>query len=170
MKDKWSIWYKDAADETRFQDSDTTTYEIAAKFLADMKTVEDWGCGYGGFKPFCKGQYTGVDGSKTPYVDKIVDLCTYTSAPEGIVMRHVLEHNYSWDQVLTNAISSAKKKLCLIFFTPLGETTEELRFTEDVGVPDLSLAKKDVEKYLKGCKWETIKHRHETVYLITKKK
>jgi hypothetical protein len=101
---------------------ETATYQMAAAFLADVDTVEDWGCGAGGFKRFCLAPtYRGIDGSRTPHADEIVDLCAYRSTAEGILLRHVLEHNPRWLTMLDNALASFTRKLCLILFTPLSQ-------------------------------------------------
>jgi hypothetical protein len=74
--------------------------------------VEDWGCGGGGFRRFCLSpRYIGLDGSKTPFADKIVDLCTYSLIAPGIMMRHILEHNYEWERILVSAVRSFQEKL-----------------------------------------------------------
>lgn len=106
--------------------ADATTYLMAAAFLADIDEVEDWGCGSGGFRQFCPGKYIGLDGSQTPFADKIVDLCTYRSTATGIMMRPVLEHNYQWEMILKSALDSFRKKFCLILFTPFVEETKEI--------------------------------------------
>jgi hypothetical protein len=171
MLGEWNNWYRDA-EPSRFQDSDTTTYELAAKFLQDMKEVEDWGCGFGGFKQFYTGKYIGVDGSKTPYVDVVADLRYYISYVDGIMMRHVLEHNYEWDKVLSNALASFRKKMCLILFTPYATETHEIKHNKDAGVdvPDLSFKQEDIETYLIGYRWALTSHKNEHIYFITKDK
>jgi hypothetical protein len=139
-----------------FHYGDTVTYRMAAAFLADVIEVEDWGCGAGGFKRFCRARYVGLDGSKTPFADRIVDLCTHTSRVEGIFMRHVLEHNYSWKEILDNAVSSFTKKLCLVLFTPFGPETREIAHNRArvVDVPDLSFCRADIEGRFAGLRWE----------------
>jgi hypothetical protein len=180
MTGKWDRWYKGVSkkDIGAFRYGDTETYTMAAKFLADIKEVEDWGCGLGGFKRFYKGKYIGIDGSKTPFTDKVVDLRTYKSNVEGVMMRHVLEHNYDWDNVLTNAVASFNKKMCLILFTPFSPKTHEIahNLVHGVDVPDISFKRKDIEKHFSEYKWKLVaniptKHayRVEHVYFITKK-
>ena len=155
---KWDELYKELLpqDMGAFHYGDTVTYRMAAAFLADVIEVEDWGCGAGGFKRFCRARYVGLDGSKTPFADRIADLCTYTSRVEGIFMRHVLEHNYSWKQILDNAVSSFTKKLCLVLFTPFGPETREIAHNRArfVDVPDLSFCRADIEGRFAGLRWE----------------
>jgi thioredoxin reductase len=175
MLGKWDNWYKDI--KTRKSFGDKTTYKLAANFLADIDEVEDWGCGTGYFKQFYKGKYIGVDGTDNLFVDKVVDLRTYQSNVDGILMRHVLEHNHEWQDILSNAVASFNKKLCLIIFTPFTKTTQEIAHNKKHGVdvPDISFSKKDIQYYFKNLKWrlqENIKTRKgygvEYIYYIEK--
>ena len=154
MLGKWDKWYKDTKAVVTF--GDTRTYKLAADFLADMKEVEDWGCGAGGFKQFYKGKYIGIDGTKTPFVDKVADLRRYKSSVDGIIMRHVLEHNYDWQKILFNAILSFRKKFCLILFTPFVKDTHEIAYNKKHGVdaPDIAFNKKDIERFFVGLNWK----------------
>ena len=73
--------------------------------------IEDWGCGTTYARKFVtKGSYVGIDGSPTDATNKVVDLRQYTSAADCIFMRHVLEHNTHWQEILTNAIGSFQQK------------------------------------------------------------
>ena len=159
MLSKWDGWYSDLTEKDMgaFRYADTVTYQMAAAFLMDMDEVEDWGCGAAGFKRFFRGRYTGVDGSHTPFADKIVDLREYTSDTQSIMMRHVLEHNYDWPLVLNNALSSFQEKMCLVLFTPFVEKTQQIAHNAawGVDVPDLSFARNDIEGFMKihGCDW-----------------
>ena len=160
MIGKWDKWYEGVSknDMGAFRYGDTETYQMGAKFLADIKEVEDWGCGLGGFKKFYKGKYIGVDGSWTPFTDKIVDLRKYKSNVDGIMMRHVLEHNYEWEKVLSNAIASFNKKMCLVLFTPFSSKTHEIahNLVHGVDVPDISFSRKDIERHFDGYRWELV--------------
>lgn len=178
MLGKWDKWYKNIKTMGSFRYGDTITYKLAADFLADISEVEDWGCGTGGFKRFYKGKYTGIDGSANPFVDKIADLREYRSKIDGIVMRHVLEHNHDWKEVLTNAIASFNKKLCIIIFTPFSEDGTKIIGNDSkygVDVPHISFAKKDIENYLEGLEWRMESHKTKTyfgleyIYYIEKK-
>lgn len=159
---KWNEWYKGIPDKdpTPSLYAEATTYRMAASFFSDIDTVEDWGCGRGGFKIFCLGQYVGVDGSRTPFADKIVDLCNYKTRVDGILLRHVLEHNYQWEDVLSNAVKSFDHKLCIVLFTPFADQTREIAHNRHIGVdvPDLSLAKVEIEKHLHGLNWKLVEN------------
>ena len=155
MLGKWNKWYDGKTKQGSFRYGNTVTYQRAADYMADIDILEDWGCGMGGFKRLFKGNYTGLDGSKTPFVDKVVDLREYTSSVDGIVLRHVLEHNYDWEKILENAVNSFQKKLCIIIFTPFVEETKEIAHNKRFGVdcPDIAFYEEDIEKYFKDFAW-----------------
>lgn len=147
---KWDLWYRELTPTPgAYRYSDTVTYELGSRFLADCAVVEDWGTGAGGFKRF-RPDAVGVDGSNTPHAEKkYVDLVRYVSPCDGIFMRHVLEHNYDWKPILKNALASAGKKLCLVLFTPLSDSgTREIAHNRmhGVDVPDLSLGRDELQR------------------------
>lgn len=125
-----------------FPYGDDTTYRLAARYLQECERVEDWGCGPGWFKQFlAPGQVVGVDGSPSPAVDKVRDLVYYTSETEGLLLRHVLEHNELWRQILNNAMRSFTRRMVLVLFTPmatLGEGTRQIAWNPGYGVPDIA--------------------------------
>lgn len=140
---KWNFWYKKLPPiPSEFYYGNTVTYSKAAEFLKDCDIVEDWGVGAGGFLRY-RADAIGVDGSSTPFAQKQnVDLKYYTSKCDGINMRHVLEHNYCWEDILKNALISATKKLAIVLFTPFSDNeTVEIahNLIHGVDVPDLSL-------------------------------
>lgn len=154
---KWNDWYRDykpVAHDMRLY-GDPTTYRIAAAFLSDIDLVEDWGCGLGGFRQFCLTKYRGLDGSKTPFADQIVDLCTYRSEAPAILLRHVLEHNHDWLQVLRGAVASFQRKLCVVVFTPFAPVTKVIAENKMPAgsVPDISFDRDDIERELAGLQW-----------------
>jgi len=149
--DKWNEWYKDLDKNTpsAMRYGDTVTYSKGYEFLKDCNVIEDWGCGAGGFKRFfadTPNKYRGIDGSNTPFADIKADLVAYTSVTEGLFMRHILEHNYQWKDVLQNAINSFTKKMCLVLFTPFVDNTKEIahNLQHGVDVPDLSFSKEEI--------------------------
>lgn len=168
MLGKWDGWYKGVNTMGSFAYGNTVTYQLAADFLADMPEVEDWGCGTGGFKRLYSGKYTGLDGSANPFVDKVVDLGEYRSSVDGIVMRHVLEHNYAWPQVLAGAVASFKKKFCLIIFTPFRDTTHQIAHEgkHGVDVPTIAFRKKDIEQFFTGLTWREESLKTRTYYKV----
>lgn len=121
---KWDALYKGATEQRRYGEHDVT-YQVAANWLAGL-TVEDWGCGLGWFRKFHQGPYTGVDGSHSRFADKIAELTEYKSECEGILLRHVLEHNADWETVLSNALQSCTKRMAIVLFIPVGSQTKVL--------------------------------------------
>ena len=132
---------------------DDATYKSGIAFLDGHGTIEDWGCGFGNARAFVtKSEYFGIDGS-SPYADKVVDLSTYRSDVECIYMRHILEHNVAWRDILTNAVASFRKRMVLVIFTPLAETTRVIATSDNitsVPVPDISFRKEDLTEYLRA--------------------
>lgn len=142
MLSNWTPWYLNADKQLPY--GDTVTYFMAEDWLRGLD-VEDWGCGYGWFKNVHYGNYKGIDGTNSRWCDKVEDLRTYKSSSPGILLRHVLEHNHDWKQVLDNAVASFTKKLCIILFTPLVDETKVI--VEDVcglGVPDIAFNLSDI--------------------------
>src|SRR5665213_1564617 len=91
---------------------DSRTYQLAADWVASCDSVEDWGCGLGWLRKFISEEaYLGVDGSHSPFADVIDDIATRQTSCEGLVMRHVIEHNYNWADILDNAVNSFTKRL-----------------------------------------------------------
>lgn len=175
MLGKWDEWYKKINKMGSFRYGNTPSYQLAEDFLSGLK-VEDWGCGTGGFRRVHTAEYIGIDGSKNPFVDVVVDLRHYRSKVPGIMMRHVLEHNYDWEKVLENAVRSFKKRMCIVIFTPFQERTGEIGHNRSVGVnaPTIAFKKEDIEEHFGGYKWrlETIKSKTaygvENIYYIQK--
>ena len=122
---KWSPWYNEiayGADPAPY--ADTATYQMGADWLTGCANVEDWGCGTGWARQFFNtSQYTGVDGTASPFADHVADLTVYRSSVDGVFMRHVLEHNHQWRRVLDNAVQSFRKRMVLILFTPMVDNT-----------------------------------------------
>lgn len=169
---KWDPWYSELEKPEPYGDS--TTYELGAAFLRDCEVVEDWGCGRGWLRNYIAPErYRGLDGSYSRFADRIVDLCGYRSSVDGVFIRHVLEHNYNWRPILSNAIAAAQRRLVLIIFTPFGESEKELAYCEAVGVPDLSLRRSDVIESFGNRTWSTTRlktathYEYETVFFVS---
>jgi hypothetical protein len=179
---KWDNWYKDlGTTPSAYKYSETETYKIAADFLRGLDVVEDWGVGAGGFLNHLPNAI-GVDGSDTPFAHKkFIDLCNYTTLANGIHLRHVLEHNYNWQKILNNALSSAVNKVVVTLFIPLSDSeTKELahNLKHGVDVPDLSISKKEFNEILESfspklVEVQTLKtptgYGVEIIYKVTKK-
>src|SRR5438105_15608245 len=91
--------------ENPLQDGAEVTYEVAAEWLKGLD-VEDWGCGLAWFRRYATGRYLGIDGSESRFCDRTADLTKYVSNTPGLLLRHVLEHNYNWPAILDNAVAS----------------------------------------------------------------
>jgi hypothetical protein len=119
---------------------DPTTMEVAAAFLAapEVRVVEDWGCGFGGFSKYVAEhqKYVGIDGSLSPFARLHVDLTEYKSSADGILVRHVLEHNRQWAKLLDNAVTSFGHRMVLVIFTPFQEETGIIKTHEGWGAGD----------------------------------
>jgi hypothetical protein len=102
------------------------TYRRGAAYLAGVGLVEDWGCGAAHFKRFVPaGCYRGVDGRPSASCDVAADLAAYSSAADGIFLRHALEHDLRWRRILRNALASFRRRMVLVVSTPFVRSTEE---------------------------------------------
>lgn len=152
MIGKWDRW--NATPEPAPYDL-SPTYEMGAEWLAGCTLIEDWGCGRGWFATLIQpAQYRGVDGSPSHACSVVADLRDYRSEVPGIFMRHILEHNYDWREVLENAAASAQERLFIVLFTPLGARTQEINYTYEVGVPDISFRLDDLTDVLEDWRVE----------------
>ena len=128
-----------------------TTYEKAGEWLSGM-LVEDWGCGYCFARKYMQS-YRGIDVG-CPLADKNINLSDYNSSVDGILIRHVLEHDYGWRNIIKNAVGSFHKRLCVVFFIPPNEKEDSLHSVEAaIDCPVLSISKSDFESILTagGC-------------------
>ena len=154
------------------------SYQLASIFLEDCEVVEDWGCGFATFSRFCLSpNYLGIDGSESPAADMIVDLREYTSDADGILLRHVLEHNPTgWRQILSNAVQSFSKKMVLVIYTPFGDVTRNIRreIPRDTKVPvAISFRKEDITSCIPpDVTWFTVVGEplaeYETMFFLQK--
>jgi hypothetical protein len=175
---KWDSYYESLDSPDHY--GDTPSYEMGVDFLSSCDVVEDWGCGKGWFEHLVGDafQVIALDGSATPFADKVVDLESYVSSVDGIFMRHVLEHNYNWKKILENALASFKKRFFLAIFTPMsdGDEAVQLAFVPGYEVPDLSLPESVVEdlieesgsSFSKSSFKSNVAYGVETVYEIQK--
>lgn len=131
---------------------DNQSYVKGMAFLEGCATIEDWGCGTAWARQFIpKGsKYIGVDGSGSKFIDKVEDLVLYRSQVDGIFMRHVLEHNLDWEEILKNFVASFTKKASLVFFTPWRDKTEAVLADGVRGIYDVLFKKEDITKHFEG--------------------
>lgn len=140
---KWASWHQGVVAPTPY--ADTLTYKLGADWLATCSLVEDWGCGLGWLRTMIPPErYRGIDGTQTPFTDEVVDLTTYQSHVPGVFMRHVLEHNRDWRDVLDNAMASFTERMVLILFTPMAQTTHEVAWYQELEVPDIAFRHEDI--------------------------
>ena len=88
-------------------------------------------------------EVTAPDMPEGESVDVVADLRDYRSEVHGILMRHVIEHNYDWQKVLDNALASCSK-LALVIFTPFASETHVIHEYTDPPVPDISFKHSDL--------------------------
>lgn len=170
---KWNDWYKNLPSTPQMKYGTKDTYEKGRDFLSDCKIVEDWGTGSGAFKLF-RPDAIGVDGSDTPHAQIKADLEMYTSSCDGVFLRHILEHNFKWKDILVNALKSAEK-VVVIFFEPLNDTEtvllrEATNWNRENGVdtPVLSISRAEFLQVLNdaGAVFEEIPIGSEIIFLI----
>ena len=135
---RWATWYEGLTDPAPY--GGTRSYELAEEHLKGLG-VEDWGCGKGWFRQVHRGPYLGVDGTESPMADVVADLRDYRSTCGAVLLRHVIEHDYGWADIVANAVASASRKVVIILFTPSpDEGVVEHGFTPEIGVPDLGIS------------------------------
>lgn len=151
------LWNATYASRPQQPYDDPRSYRIGAEFLHDCRSIEDWGCGYGWFgrtfADYSAAQVRGLDGSQSPFADEIIDLRERHSAPEGIFLRGVLEHNHEWPRILRNALESFTRKMVLVCFTPFGPTSRKLYDASMAGggrVPVFSLSHRELTAVLQS--------------------
>lgn len=151
---QWPRLYADTIMPMRYG-GDDITYRRAGAYLSGPGLVEEWGCGTTYAKQFVGAPYRGVDGA--PNAAKFgavtADLRTYRSEVPKILMRHVLEHNWEWREILTNMLSSFTDRACLILFIPPGKGDVNMSFSPASGdvpesPPGLQLDESDLEHAL----------------------
>ncbi len=170
----WDKTYQ--GDHPRMVYHDASTAKIAGQFLREkyILSVEDWGCGFGGFQKYIGAHqsYRGIDGSHSQYASKVVDLVEYTSSVDAIHMRHVLEHNPDWESILKNAIASFQKRMILTLFTPFQTKTRVLQRYENfnntgVEMIDIGFCKEDLTAIFSTVKWTLLENIHtQTQYKV----
>lgn len=150
--------------DEQFPYGDETTYAKAAEFLHGCAVIEDWGCATAYFKRFINGaKYIGVDGSASKFCDIVGDLGLYRSQADGILLRHVVEHNYDWKRILQNAVASFTKRLVVVIFTPFGSETKQIA-TNWSDIPDLSFCKEELVECFEGLPYTEESFKTATQY------
>ena len=101
------------------------------------------------------GSYRGIDEKPSPCCDVVADLAAYTSEADGILLRHVLEHDLRWRQPLRNAIQSFRRRMVLVVSTPFVRATEDHRKANGPGsgadVTEIRFCRADLVREFAGC-------------------
>jgi len=161
--------------ERTTQQSNNVTMSMSRDIFQknNISSIEDWGCGNCVFKEYLSDsiEYLGIDGSNTGYQDKIEDLTEYTSSVEGVYIRHLLEHNHGYKNILENALRSFGKVLILVLFTPFtAEKNIKILGTCELRgytIPDIAFNKEHIIDIIErnGCSYELIENvRSKTSY------
>jgi hypothetical protein len=172
----WDRFYKSKKDRKVYDDPATAKIAGALLNQENIQTIQDWGCGYGGFKDYIGEQqtYIGVDGSKTRYADVIADLEEYTSDVDAVHVRHILEHNPGWLNILNNSLKSFNKRMVLTLFTPYQDETKVIHRYPNfnntgVEMVDIGFARNDLISRFEAenIKWTAIENiKTETLYHV----
>lgn len=146
MKNRWNY---QGLGQVQYGSHDS--YQVARNWL-DFPgwTVEDWGCGCAyARKFFTMSKYIGIDGSKNDFADICQeDVIERKSTPEGIMLRHVLEHNERWKELLANALNCFQRRMVIVFFIDFGPETKIINRTADPkypGVVDIQFKRSDIQ-------------------------
>jgi hypothetical protein len=166
----WDAWYEAEAGAPRMY-GEATTARLAGEWLniPSIKTVEDWGCGFGGFQQYIGAHqtYVGIDGSKSRFATTIADLSLYRSTADAIHIRHVLEHNPAWRDILRNVLASFTQRAVLTLFTPLVEAEKTIaRYPNfngtGVEMVDISLPEAELDQAFTAAKLNVTRKRLRT--------
>lgn len=139
---KWDGWRYSLPIQLGHSES----YVKAIEWLDGYGHIADWGGGTGYAKQFVKrSTYTVIDGSKSLASNLTVDLAKFDGESECILLRHVLEHNYNWQDILVNVIKNFARRAAIVTFMPFEYATildhEESSYLGSIGesVPVLRL-------------------------------
>jgi hypothetical protein len=131
-------------------DGPEKSYELAVRWLDVQQGghLDDWGGGTGFAKRYVtRGNYHLLDGAWSPWVNAVADLRTYIPGyqPDGILLRHVLEYNGQWRQIIANALTCVRARLCIVIGTPMVEpATTIVAKVPYSGVPIIHFTLKDL--------------------------
>ena len=133
----------------RWRSQCDTTYKRGAAYLSGVGLIEDWGCGMAYLQRLVPaGCYRGIDVRPSAGCRVVADLAAYTSAVDGIFLRHVLEHDLRWRHILRNALTSFRHRMVLVVSTPFVRATEEHHRVEGAAagvlVPEIRFCRRDL--------------------------
>jgi len=108
--------------------SEETYGQSLTWLLETCRSIEDWGAGPAWARNWIPEgvRYLPIDFAASAvrpgWSEVLADLATYESTrPDGIFMRHVLEHSDAWREILANALASFTRRMVLVTFIPLAE-------------------------------------------------
>jgi hypothetical protein len=166
----WDAWYEAETGAPRMY-GEATTARLAGEWLniPSITTVEDWGCGFGGFQQYVGAHqsYIGIDGSKSRFASTIADLSIYRSTADAIHIRHVLEHNPAWRDILRNVLASFTQRAVITLFTPLVPSEKTIaRYPNfngtGVEMVDISLPEGELEQAFTAANLKVTRRRLRT--------
>ena len=162
---KWAVRHQNAAHADQL--GLLQSYRVSCWLLNQLNTVEDWGCGTGFARQFFRQeQYLGIDGSASRWCDVVENVAERKSSPQGILLRHVLEHNTQWRDVLASALACATHRIVVVVFTKLVTTT---RYENDAdGIPCISFAPEEIEAHFGELAWARATIGTDTLWVIDK--
>lgn len=144
--------------------------------------VEDWGCGDGRARDYFAQNvlYTGVDlrapesvaAGRTSARFCRVDLRQYVPEPrpDGVILRHVLEFNREWREILAKAVDAAQRRLVIVLSVEPTEMPHDVVLGEDSSggvVLAISRPALDVALYGLTRVKEAIPETREIAYYVT---
>jgi len=95
------------------------TYAKAIAWLDGHGDILDFGGGTGYAERFVtRSRYFVIDGSLSVHVTTPVDLAHVDVQTECVLMRHVLEHNFNWIEILENMLRSFAHRASIVTFLP----------------------------------------------------
>lgn len=139
--------------------------------------LEDWGPGNENAKEYRPVVFAHDDWDYAAQYHPIggkggVDLAEYTSQADAILIRHVLEGNLTWEKILTNAVASFRKRMCLVTYTPLSDHTHQWMTEPETGKPILRFSKADLMRpmgnHLFGFT-EIVTDHYESIFYLEKR-
>jgi glycosyltransferase involved in cell wall biosynthesis len=170
---------RDGARQPRHRSSGCdTTYKRAGAYLSGVGQVEDWGCGSAYFQRFIPLEnYRGVDDHPSSLGQVVADLADFRSTTDGILLRHVLEHDRRWRTILRNALASFRKRMVIVISTPFKHATTEVVRTEreQSAHVEIHFARADLVREFRGIAFrieENVKtespHQREHLFYLSK--